>query len=313
MDTLGVRWKKENLPNTNFLKEIPIYLTDVFNNGDPVSSYGVPMVNGKLKGFKVSITDEWVVLKDSSLQKFAHIDNISPFSKSMIKSALELLSDTIHLPLSQADVFKFHYAIPITLKYDPSLYLNYFGNLGHFKRNTQSSGINYQIANREFCIYDKIKELKSHREYIPPIYQNSNLMRFEYRYNRNLCKHFNLPRITALTLTDRNFYINLNNELYQTYKNIEKLKKIKIDMETITTKKQYEKLGVLSLIEAQGGVLNAIAEINERHKKGKLSKKQAFDLRSLVRECSQMKLQTIESDLILELNQKMKESIRFYR
>ncbi|QQR96943.1 MAG: hypothetical protein IPK18_08480 [Sphingobacteriales bacterium] len=313
MDTIGLILTKENAPNTSFMEEIPAYLTSLYNNGDIVYNYNIPTIKGKLGNFDVSITDDSVKIKNGSLQKFIDKNNISPFGLNRIKQAFELLADTIHLPINNAKVLNFDFAKPITLKHDVSLYLNYFGNLNHFKRLEQPTGINYKNGYRELCIYNKITELKNHREFIPPLYQNANLIRLEMRYKRNLCKYFNVPAITPKILTNEDFYINLCNDLYNNYTKIDKLKTFKIDMSNITTKEQYKKLGVLKLIEEQGGKLEALKGIEERSKKGILTRKQKGDLIKLINECSQMKLQTIESELITELNQKVKESIKYYR
>lgn len=314
MDTIGLILKRESVPNTNLLSEIPKHLTELYNDGEIVKQFGIETINGKLGDFKVNITANKIKISGASLQKFIDGNSISPFGKSRINQAFEKLGDTLHLPIkNNGEMFMFHFAKNVSLKYEPNLYLPYLGNYARFKRCEQPNGLNYKVENREFAIYNKIKELKYHREPIPPIYVNSNIMRLENRYHRQITKYFNRALITPNNLLEDGFYINLNNDLAKTYLTIDKLKKIKIDMENITTKKEYEKLGVLSLIEMQGGKLEALKEIEERYKKGKLTKKQAFDLRHLIKQCSTLKIQTIESELITELNQKVKESIEYFR
>lgn len=313
MDTIGLILTKDNAPNTSFLEETPAYLTSLYNNGDIVYNYNIPTIKGKLGNFDVSITDKYVKIKNGSLQKFIDKNNISPFGLSRIKQAFELLGDTIHLPINNAKVLNFDFAKPITLKHNTDLYFKYLGNLNHYKRLEQPTGILYKNRKREFCIYNKIAQLKSKREFIPPLYQNTNLIRLEMCYNRDLCKHFNVPALTPKVLTNEDFYIHLCNDLYNNYTKIDKLKNFNLDMNNTTTVKEAEKLGVLLLIEQQGGKLEALKNIEERQKKGLLTKKQAFDFRRLYNKCSQMKLQTIECELITELNQKVKESIKYYR
>ncbi|MBK9671492.1 MAG: hypothetical protein IPO70_04405 [Bacteroidetes bacterium] len=113
-------------------------------------------------------------------------------------------------------------------------------------------------------------------------------------------------------LYDENFYMLVNDDWYNDYLSIDKLKKSKIDMKKVTTKEQFKLLGVLSLVEKEGGKAQAIQNLKERYLKGELTKKQNFDLKALIEQSSNMKLQTVESDLIIELNQKVKESVKYY-
>ncbi|WP_346237688.1 hypothetical protein ABDK00_001240 [Niabella insulamsoli] len=81
----------------------------------------------------------------------------------------------------------------------------------------------------------------------------------------------------------------------------------------ITTKEQMKMLGVLSLVEMQGGKMAALQNINERYKTKHLTKKQAHDLKTLVNQSASLKLQTKESDLVLELDSKIKEAVKYFR
>ena len=138
------------------------------------------------------------------------------------------------------------------------------------------------------------------------------MIRLESRFENNLCRQFNRQGITAGLLYDEDFYIQVNDDWYKDYLNIDKLKKYKIDMQQVTTKEQLKLLGVLSLVQLEGGKTQALQNLKERYLKGELKKKQHYDLKALIEQSSTMKLQTIDSDLILELNQKAKEAMKYY-
>ena len=314
MDTIGLVLKNESVPNTNFLEEIPVYLTEIFNDGISVSNYGVETINGKLGNFKVSITQKEVKVYGASLQKYFEGNNVSPFSRSRTKQAFEQLEAALHLPImDKAIVNKFHFAKPIIVKHPTSLYLPYLGNLKGYKRLEQPNGLNYKNAYREICLYDKIKELKSNREEVPTLYKKTNLLRIEKKFERQICKQFNVSIITPALLVEENFYINLCDDFYKTYNQISKIKTFKKDMNLIKNVSEYKNLGVSTLIEQQGGISVALNDIEERLKKGLLTKGQAGRLKDLVKKCSSIKTQTIESELMVELDQKVKESILYYR
>jgi hypothetical protein len=80
------------------------------------------------------------------------------------------------------------------------------------------------------------------------------------------------------------------------------------------TKQQLYRMGVLSLIKQTGGQLAFIAKINEAQKRGELTKKQAFDLRAIVKDVCQVRNGlTAPNEAIKELNKKIDEAVRFYR
>lgn len=309
MDTISLTLRKEQVPNIDLLAEIPLYLTSISTEG---FSYGKSTVNGKLGSFDVTINEDRIKIRNASLTKFHLGNSLSMISRDGIKQAFEKMSDTLHLPIKKAEVQKFHYPKNIMLNYDVCLYLKHLGNYSHYNRLEQPYGINYKQVNKEFAIYDKIRETKHHREPLPPMYKDRFMMRLESRYGNNLCKQFNLPEITASLLYDESFYMLVNDNWYKDYKNIDKIKNYKIDMEQVTTKEQLKLLGVLSLVQREGGKDQALQNLKERYLTGKLTKKQHYDLKALIEQSSTMKLQTVESDLILELNQKVKEAVKYY-
>ena len=73
-------------------------------------------------------------------------------------------------------------------------------------------------------------------------------------------------------------------------------------------------MGVLALVEMHGGELNVISQIKEAYLKGQLSKKQAFDMRQAVTAaCKTRDGITDQNEAILELDEKVKEAVKFYR
>lgn len=309
MDTVSLILRKEEAPNIDLLAETPLYLSSITSDG---ISYGKKTINGKLGSFDVTINEDRIKIRNASLTKYYLGSSLSNMSRGTIKEAFQKMSDTLHLPIEKAEVQKFHYAKNILLNNDVGLYLPYLGNYARFNRLEQPFGINYKQTHKEFVIYDKIKETKHHREQLPLMYRDRYMIRLESRFESNLCKYFNKPTITASLLYEEDFYMQVNDDWYNDFLNIDKLKKTKINMEQVTTKEQFKLLGVVSLIEGEGGKIQALQNLKERYYKGELTKKQHYDLKALIEKSSTMKLQTVESDLILELNQKAKEAMQYY-
>lgn len=64
---------------------------------------------------------------------------------------------------------------------------------------------------------------------------------------------------------------------------------IMINLSDVKTKQQFYKMGILSLVQMVGGTMNMFEQIREAQLMGKLTKKQAFDLRKAVKDALEFK------------------------
>lgn len=80
----------------------------------------------------------------------------------------------------------------------------------------------------------------------------------------------------------------------------------------IKTKKDQANQAILFYVTQRGGELQVINEIKEAYKRGELSKSQAHDLRQQVEQACRCDVMTSSSDVIHELDKKVKEAARFY-
>lgn len=310
MDTINFKLGIEKVGKIKLLEYVPQFLQDVSTH-----SYenGNISISGKLKNLKVSVSENAITIKNGSLTKWYLDNNLRIMTMRDIKQAIIKLSDTVHLPMNKADVISFHFGKNIITEHETSLYLPYLGSNGRYIRLEQPKGLNYKITGRELSFYDKISEMKKRNDFIPPLYEGKNVIRYEKRYERNLTKYFNREMILAETLYEEQFYVSIINDWYNDYLNIQKQKKIKPDMTTIKTKEQMKMLGVLTLVKDLGGKLAALQDLKERQSKGELTKKQAHDLKQLIEKSQTLKFQLIESDLIIELDKKMNNAIKYFR
>lgn len=146
------------------------------------------------------------------------------------------------------------------------------------------------------------------------MYQNRNVVRYEMRFTGRLLSQFNVPELRAETLYNEIFYMNIINRWHEQYKSINKIRETKlIDYTMIKTKEQLKTQALLLLIHEQGGEIEFLKKLSEAQAKGELTKKQAFDLRNLIKEAGKSELLTTESDVITELDNKIKQAVKFYR
>ncbi len=310
MDTISIRLGVEQAGNNNLLSTIPPYLNDV---SEHIFEGGRVAITGRLKNLKVSVTGNAVSVKDGSLTKWYLGDNLKMLSRGDIQRAFTQLSDTLHLPMNKADVKRLDFGKNIMLNHHVTAYLPYLGSNGRYTRLEQKTALNYKITGRELCVYDKVAEIKGRGDLIPPLYNGRHVIRFEKRYLQNIAKYFNRESVTVQTLYDEPFYMNLITDWYKDYLSIQKQKTFKIDMSMIKTKKDLYRLAVLAFMQQQGGKLQTFSYIKEQQAKGELTKKQAYDLKQTYEQSLEMKLQTKESELITELDSKMKDAVRYFR
>ena len=80
------------------------------------------------------------------------------------------------------------------------------------------------------------------------------------------------------------------------------------------TKKEFYKMGILSMVERAGGKIQMLEQIKEAQKQGTLSNKQAYDLRDEVNKaCCIDDCLVTNNELIEELDKKVKEAVKYYR
>jgi hypothetical protein len=309
-DSVNFRLLQSEAGEVDFLSEIPCFLDNIgeHNYNDDV------VITGNLKGLKVSLNRYQMKVKDGSLCKWFLGDNFQTMGRGDTQQAIEKLSDTLHLPMSKAAVTRLDIAQNMIMKHPPDVYLNHLGLLPYATRLQEPRGLYYKQLNGRLCFYDKNSEQKSHNEPIPELYQSRNVLRYEQRYLSRLPKQLNTPEVTGAMLYDEAFYIGLLDRWKEAYEAIKKINNVTLNFEAMTTKKQFYKMGVLSLIEQAGGQLQMIEQINEAQKQGRLTKKQAFDLRAAVNEACKIKEGlTAPNEAIEELDKKINEAVKYYR
>lgn len=309
-DTINFRLTAEDVCNINFLEETPCYLNNIAHH---IFS-GVPVVTGDLGGLKV-VASEWQVkVKDGSLCKWFLGDNLQELGRGTTQQAIEKLSDELHLPMDRATITRLDVGVNIITQHPPATYLNHLGVLAHAQRLQQPKGLYYSKRNEVLCFYDKVMECKANNELLPPLYRGRNVLRYEQRYMHRIHSRLKVPAVTGATLYDEAFYMAVLERFFKTYKAIKKINDIKPNFKIMKGRKDFQRMGVLSLIERLGGEIELTNQINEAQQRGELTSKQAYDLRNEVRKACEIKDGFTEpNEQITELDKKISEAVKFYR
>ena len=199
------------------------------------------------------------------------------------------------------------------MKHPVSAYLEYLGTLRYFDRGGTVNSLYYYGNGKELNFYDKNRERQEAGAPIPALYIGRDVLRYEIRYTERIPKQLNRPYVTAADLYDRTFFDEMLHRWRDIYKAIQKINDITPDFSMITKKSELNRLGVLALVEKYGGQQKFIGHIKTACATGVLTKKQAHDLRDAVNDaCSLRPGMTSTSELIAELDKKIRDTVKLY-
>lgn len=307
-DNIDMILTKEQSPGTDFIKTIPQFLTNVSNEGN--SQYG-DYVTGYLDSLKVKITDNRVKVYDSSLCKYLMGDNFKTLTRGDTKRAIDKISDSLHLPFHLSNITRIDFANNLVMQHPEEVYYPYLGEAQYYKRLPQPNGLYYNNQLRQLVFYGKEHEQKVKRQPIPELYKNRNVLRFEVRFKKQLRQQFKKPEVTAGLLTDDAFYSDLVGRWKGEYLAIQKINSKLINMKPTGSKKELaESLALYSIIEL--GQSQVLSKVKEWQLSGLIKKKQAYDLRTFIKQLAKTPIDEKGNDLINELNKKIKEAARCY-
>lgn len=308
-DNLDFKLNINEVKEIDFLSETPHY----FDVTGQHYFNGANVITGNLKGFRISVSERGVNLKDGSLCKYYLGDNFQTLGRGDTKQAIEMLSDTLHLPLHKATVTRIDIAQNYIVKHPTSVYFNHLGNCMFNERLVQPDGLYYKNSSGLLVFYDKVKEQKAKGQIIPELYNNRNTLRYEMRHKVRIKNTFKVERVTAEMLYNETFYRNIIDQWHKAYKDIQKINDVSLNFEIMRGKKDLYLMGLVSLIDQQGGEIEILKQINEAFKKGNMSRKNKHDLINAIKEAGKATIATIQSDVIQELDKKINESVKNYR
>ena len=271
-------------------------------------------ITGHKGGLKITITERQIKVGDGSLCKWYMGDNYQRMTRKDARLAIERLSDELHLPMDRAGVFRLDIGMVLILQHPVEVYLNHLGAKTYAARLAQPSSLYYQNRSKKLLFYDKNKEQRKKGEPIPKLYVGRNVCRYELALTERVAAQLNTTKVTGAMLYDEAFYMGLLDRYREEYEAIQKIGDIELNFAEMGTLKELKDMGLLALVERAGGQHEILKQIEEAARCGKLSRKQAYDIRSAIRvACSRNVDIVVENEAVKELDKKIKEGIRFYR
>lgn len=251
-DTVNFWLPQSKAGGVDFLTETPYYLENV---GEHIYNNGEIVITGNLNGLKIILKEHQMKIRDGSLCKWYLGDNFQTMGRGDTQKAIERLSDTLHVPIREATVTRLDIGRNFETRFPPEVYFNHLGSLRNFIRLKEPNGIYYCQSSKQLCFYDKIAEPKAHKAFIPKQYEGKNVLRYELRYLERIAAKLHVKEVTAAMLYDEAFYIGLMNRWGDAYMAIQKINDASLNFQAMKSKSQLYKMGVLSLTEQVGGLL----------------------------------------------------------
>lgn len=248
-----------------------------------------------------------------SIAKWYLGDNLQVLTRKDTEQAFDKLSNTLQISLRGANVTRLDVANNIILKYPIDLYFEYLGNYKRTYRQLNKKTLMYISTSETLCYYDKIAQVKSKREPIPELFKFSNVLRLEQRYMKTPHKALKRNSLTIEDLYNEDLYITILKRWEMAYKQINKVRDINFDFGLINNITGIKNIGLLYIVKDRGGLVELLKEIDTEYKMGKLDRWQRDKFKACFRNISNSKKHTKESELLKELNTKVKQTIKFYR
>jgi len=274
---------------------------------------GEVRVFGNYKNLRVHCNSSGISLK-GSLSKYELGDNLQRFTRAKVQMAIERLCDETLLNWKQAKVYRLDVGTCLVVKQPCSNYLRGLGELPRYQRCEQGDSLLYLTSTKALSFYDKVREVRRKRERLPSAFEGLNVLRYELQCRQRLKDVFKVPEIFAETLYNESFYMHALSLWKDSYFAIQKQGKLRFNPEmlrTLDVKKLESSLAAIALKEL--GEREVLAMIQEARRDGSLTKIQAARLRAKVRELATLPAIIEPSEVMLELDAKVKRAVQFYR
>jgi len=269
--------------------------------------------SGYLDNYQVSIFSNGISLK-GSLAKYHLQDNFHTLTRKSSQEAIESLSDRLRIDVSEAEVKRVDIAENFIMKHEHKAYYDLLGACQHFKRLEQPKSIYYSNTNKQLIFYNKVAEGKHRGLKLPSVWDNKKVLRYEFRYMRKPQDYLDMPCFKAENLYDEEVYIKLINGWYHHYQQVNKIRLQSFAKQVMNDTKLFEKQLMLLGLQALGGEQEVLNMIDRGKSEGRFNNRmQASRLKGKIESISNDKVLTEDSELVTELDNKVKQAIQFYR
>ena len=191
---------------------------------------GETRTRGTMNGLSIGVLGGGVFV-EGSLPKYHYGSNIYPLDREGTKECIEMISDTLGIEMSGADVVNIEFGTTFMMQYKVSAYLAKLGEMSRLQRyNFNADTLYYKgsgkVQPRVYTFYDKLADCKAKKLAYPNDFEDKNLLRYEMRLKGRLAYQLGVPEVKASTLYDRQFYRELVRRYQDSYFSISKINEL---------------------------------------------------------------------------------------
>lgn len=295
------------LPKTRDMPDILQYLEAGKEITD--KNTGENIAFGCVGNLKVSVFVGSISI-GGSLAKFLYDgSNVYPLDKKRTKEAMDKLSDSLHLNISEAKVTEIEIGANFTMKHLPAEYIKRLGEMPRMARlSIEATSLYYKGKGRKqpkvFTFYDKEADAIAKGMSYPKL---GHILRYEMRLKGRLPQQTGTPNVIGSTLYDDSFYRKMARMYQEYYFSISKTNQLKTDaMNEIKTVGDAFDVLVARLINQ--GNQNQIMEFLDELKANNVFDDQKYysRLKTKINAVSRKANITMSDELIKELDDEIK-------
>ncbi|QNR86744.1 hypothetical protein H9N25_10345 [Pedobacter riviphilus] len=146
---------------------------------------GEEFFSGNIKNFGIRINNNSLTI-NGSICKFYYGNNQKTLSYTDFVQAILELEELLGLDLEEAIVRRIDLAENLFMKFKPESYYPLLIKGGFLKRREDDNGLYFRNKNRTVLLYDKVVKEKKSQVLIDADFVNKNVLRYEFRMNRNM-------------------------------------------------------------------------------------------------------------------------------
>jgi hypothetical protein len=238
-----------------------------------------------------------------SLPQLLYKTNQLNFTREETIKALSKLQDIIGLDISAARVTRIDFGCNIVVDHPVDTYFKLLCNRDLTKRWTVSDETLYFKGRvKELCFYNKSVQLRDTYQPLHEQYFYKNLLRYEMKLTKEICKITDYPEINCATLTDKRFYNKLVKLWHDEYQLIDKLSFV-VPADYGKNWTEFRNYLTLEGIEKNGGS-ETFDLVNDK-KAFKLDHRAKHNIKKMLKKLISSKVKYHANDALDELNEKM--------
>lgn len=272
---------------------------------------GQRILKGDLGNLKIKQVYDGVSIF-GSLPKYFLGNNLETLTRQGTERAIEKISDELCIKCNGSKIYRIDIAGNLLMKEPTYKYLSYLGDCRYMKKSNFNNSLYYSNSKKQIIFYDKPKEMKKKRADIPEEFKKyeDRILRFELRFKKRIKDQFG--KIIFLSdLSDEDFYIMILNKWKEAYFEINKIKSLNLNkMEKVTSKEFKDYL--LSYFILEKGLDQILNSVDTNRDKFK-SSTEASRLKAEIKRIINNSNYSDNSELTLELDEKVIQAVKYYR